>query len=96
MFRSQKMTKKVALQAMCIAIGAQWFMFQHQPTSVKSFNMVKCEYVDGVNMLRQDYRRTCEEEIYFPYLIYNNLFGYSRLTSSYSVLLDEKRILALS
>ena len=57
--------KKVALQAMCIAIGAQWFMFQHQPTSVKSFNMVKCEYVDGVNMLRQDYRRTCEEKFTF-------------------------------
>ena len=70
MFRSQKMTKKVALQATCIAIAAQWFMFQHQPTSVKSFNMVKCEWVDGILMLRQDYRRSCEEEIYLPYLYF--------------------------
>jgi len=78
MFRSQKMTKKVALQATCIAIAAQWFMFQHQPTSVKSFNMVKCEMVDGVFMLRQDYRRTCEEEIYYPYLTFTLIiiFGY--------------------
>merc|ERR1711871_584964 len=98
MFRSQKMTKKVALQAMCIAIAAQWFMFQHQPTSVKSFNMVKCEYVDGVNMLRQDYRRTCEEEIYFPYLWFTMtvIFGYILGLPAFIVyyLTKKKRILA--
>merc|ERR1712134_11231 len=59
MFRSQKLSAKVTLQSRAIAVAFQWFMFQHQPTSVKTFNMVKCEYLDGTYMLRQDYRRIC-------------------------------------
>jgi hypothetical protein len=70
MFRSQKLSAKVTLQSRAMAVGFQWFMFQHQPTSVKTFNMVKCEYLDGIYMLRQDYRRICGGGEYVPYFMF--------------------------
>jgi len=70
MFRSQKLNAKVTLQSKCMAVAFMWFMFQHQPTSIKTFNMVKCEFVDGMLMLRQDYRRTCTGAEYFPYFYF--------------------------
>lgn len=58
-FRKQKMTLQIKLKSICIAAAYYVLLFQHQPASVKTFNMFKCEKIEDTYFLRPDFRLTC-------------------------------------
>jgi hypothetical protein len=58
-FRKQKMTAQIRLKAICIAAAYYVLLFQHQPASVKTFNMFKCQKIEDTYFLRPDFRLTC-------------------------------------
>jgi hypothetical protein len=58
-FRKSKMSALVRLKAICSMAAYYVFLFQHQPSSVKTFNMFKCLRIEGTLWLRPDLRLTC-------------------------------------
>ena len=65
-FRKQKMTSLIRLKAVCVAAAYYILLFQHQPSSVKTFNMFKCFMIEDTLFLRPDFRLTC-----FPLTFYH-------------------------
>ena len=50
-FRKEKMTKVVRLKSACMSAAFYVLLFQHQPVSVKTFSMFKCQTIEDEEYL---------------------------------------------